>query len=77
MSNDDALKEDLLAGHEEFRRLHEEHLECERRLEALVGHQNLAQDDESEQKRIKLRKLAIKDRAEQILREHRSSGVPA
>jgi len=73
MTRDD-LKEELIATDDEFRRLHEEHQECERRLEALNGRTLLSQDDEMEEKRIKLHKLALKDRMEQIVRQHAAVG---
>lgn len=68
----DALKEELIASDDEFRRLHEEHQEYERRLEELNGKSLLSQEDEVEEKRIKLHKLALKDRMEAILREHQA-----
>jgi uncharacterized protein YdcH (DUF465 family) len=37
----------------------------------------LSQDDEIEEKRIKLHKLVLKDRMESILRSHRESRVSA
>lgn len=71
------LKEELLSTDEEFKKLHVEHQEYERRL-AEINHKSLlSQDDEIEEKKIKLHKLALKDRMEQILREHRESRVSA
>jgi len=74
MTRDD-LKEELIATDEEFRRLHEEHQECERRLETLNGRTLLSQDDEMEEKRIKVHKLTLKDRMEQIVRERSAGGL--
>lgn len=68
----DALKEEMIASDDEFRRLHEEHQEYERRLDELSHKSLLSQDDEVEEKRIKLHKLALKDRMESILREHQA-----
>jgi uncharacterized protein YdcH (DUF465 family) len=74
MQNRDALKEELIKTDEEFRRLFEEHREFERRLDE-IHHKSLpSQDDEIAEKQIKLHKLALKDRMEQILRE-RAAGV--
>ncbi len=74
MRNRDALKEELIKTDEEFRRLFEEHREFERRLDE-IHHKSLpSQDDEIAEKQIKLHKLALKDRMEQILRE-RAAGV--
>ncbi len=75
MSTRDALKEDLLATDEEFRRLHTEHQECERRLDELVQKSLLSQQDEIEEKRLKLHKLSLKDRMAEMLREHELAHV--
>jgi len=67
------LKEELLRSHDEFRRLHDEHHECESRLAELT-HKTLPDpEDEVEEKRLKIHKLALKDRMEEILREQRSA----
>jgi len=73
MPNLDDLKRDLLRTHETFRTLHEEHQECESRLAQL--HQNTlpSPEDEVEEKRLKIHKLELKDRMEEILREHRTA----
>lgn len=72
-----ALKEELLKTDDEFRRLHEEHQEYERRLAAINQKSLLSQEDEVEEKKIKLHKLMLKDHMEHILRAHRESGVSA
>lgn len=68
--SDDAVKEELLAQEGEFRKLYDEHQACESQLEELVGRPVLSPVDHSEAKRIKLHKLALKDRMESILRSH-------
>jgi uncharacterized protein len=77
MSSRDELKAELIQTDEQFRRLYEEHREYERRLSELNQKSLLSQDDEFEEKKIKLHKLVLKDRMEQILRAHRESRVPA
>ncbi|MES1245249.1 MAG: YdcH family protein [Acidobacteriota bacterium] len=77
MSNRDELKEELLQTDADFRRLYDEHQEYERRLHDLQHKSLLSQDDEAEEKRIKLHKLALKDQMEAILRTHRESRVSA
>ena len=78
MSNrDDLLKEELLRTDDEFRRLYEEHQEYERRLQELNHKSSFSQDDEIEEKKIKLHKLVLKDQMERILRTHRESRVSA
>lgn len=69
---DDAVKEELLAEQGEFRNLYEEHQACESQLEELVCRPVPSPTDHSEAKRIKLHKLALKDRMESILRSHAS-----
>jgi uncharacterized protein YdcH (DUF465 family) len=73
----DEIKEELIATDDEFRRLHEEHQACERRLAEINQKSLLSQDDEIEEKRIKLHKLNLKDHMEAILRLHREARVSA
>ena len=64
----DALVHELLETDGDFRRLYDEHQECERRLEELNNKTLLSQEDEIEEKTIKIHKLALKDRMEQMVR---------
>jgi uncharacterized protein YdcH (DUF465 family) len=75
MSTRDDLKAELIQTDEQFRRLYEEHREYERRLAELNQKTLLSQDDEVEEKKIKLHKLALKDRMEELLRSHREARV--
>jgi uncharacterized protein len=77
MSQYDDLKAELIVTDDEFRRLYEEHQASERRLQEINQKSLLSQDDEAEEKKIKLHKLALKDRMERILRTHRESRVSA
>jgi uncharacterized protein len=77
MSHYDDLKTELIQTDDDFRRLFEEHQEYERRLQAIHQKTLLSQDDEMEEKKIKLHKLVLKDRMEQMLRAHRESHVSA
>jgi uncharacterized protein YdcH (DUF465 family) len=77
MSERDDLREELIETDPEFRRLHEEHQESERRLHEINQKSLLSQEDEAEEKKIKLHKLALKDRMEGLLRAHRESRVAA
>jgi uncharacterized protein len=74
-NRDDLLKEELIRTDDEFRRLYEEHKEYERRLQELNHKSLLSQDDEAEEKKIKLHKLVLKDHMEEILRHHREARV--
>jgi uncharacterized protein YdcH (DUF465 family) len=66
----DALARELLETDGEFRRLYDDHQECERRLDELNAKSLLSQDDEIEEKKLKIHKLALKDRMEQLVRSH-------
>ncbi len=77
MQDLDALKDELLESHEDFRKLHHEHQECESRLSELAQRSLASQEDEVEEKRLKVRKLTLKDRMEAILRDARESRVSA
>ena len=77
MSQNESLKQELLDSDDEYRRLSEEHQNYERRLESLHGKSFFSEEDEQEEKRIKLQKLRLKDRMQIILRDHRETGVSA
>lgn len=76
-NRDDLLKEELLRSDDQFRRLYEEHQEYERRLQELSHKSMFSQEDEAEEKKIKLHKLVLKDQMEDILRHHREARVTA
>jgi uncharacterized protein YdcH (DUF465 family) len=77
MSQNDDLKAELIKTDDEFRRLYEEHQQYEMRLNEINQKSLLSQEDETEEKKIKLHKLTLKDHMEQILRAHRESRVSA
>jgi uncharacterized protein YdcH (DUF465 family) len=77
MPNAEALKQELIESNESFRRLHDEHRDCEQRLHAIAMKTLLSQEDEAEEKRIKIHKLALKDQMERMLRELRETQVSA
>ncbi|MBM3310198.1 MAG: DUF465 domain-containing protein [Candidatus Aminicenantes bacterium] len=63
------LKERLLAESAEFRKLFEEHQIQESRLAGLAAKPFLSPAEELEEKDIKKRKLALKDRMYLLMRE--------
>lgn len=71
----EALIQELLESDPAFRRLHDEHLDCKRRIEELNHRSLLSQDDEAEEKKIKLHKLALKDQMESALRQAAAARV--
>lgn len=77
MPNRDELKEELLQTDADFRRLYDEHQDYERRLHDLLEKPSPSAEDEGDEKRIKLHKLALKDQMEAILRTHQESRVSA
>jgi uncharacterized protein YdcH (DUF465 family) len=73
MPNLDDLKSELLQSDESYRGLHDQHQACEARLAELLHNTLPSPEDEVEEKRLKIQKLGLKDRMEEILREHRAA----
>jgi uncharacterized protein len=67
----DSVREQLLAGHGEFRRLAQEHSQYSQRLDSLIEKRYLTEDEKLEEVRLKKLKLRLKDQMELIVREHR------
>lgn len=65
----DPVREELLRNDDAFRSLFGEHQDCEHRLDAIRQKGLLSEEDEMEVKRIKLHKLSLKDRMENIVRQ--------
>jgi uncharacterized protein len=68
--NEQAIKELLLKDSPEFRRAHEDHQACENALDALRGRPHLSPAEADEEKELKKKKLALKDRMYQIMADH-------
>ena len=67
-----SVREQLLASHEEFRRLAQEHTQHSQRLQSLIEKRYLTEDEKLEEVRLKKLKLRLKDRMESIEQRHRS-----
>ena len=67
-----SVREQLLASHEEFRRLAQEHIQHSQRLESLIEKRYLTDDEKMEEVRLKKLKLRLKDQMELIEQRHRS-----
>ena len=64
-------RDQLLASHEEFRRLALEHTQYAQRLDSLTEKRYLTEDEKLEELRLKKLKLRLKDQMEVIERSYR------
>ena len=71
----DSVREQLLASHEEFRRLAQEHTQHCQRLHSLIEKRYLTEDEKLEEVRIKKVKLRLKDQMQMIEQEYQRSHV--
>ncbi len=65
----DSVHEQLLASHEEFRRLAQEHTQYSLRLNSLSDKTYLSEDEKVEEVRLKKLKLRLKDQMQTIEQE--------
>ena len=70
-----SVREQLLASHEEFRRLAQEHAQHSQRLDSLIEKHYLSEDEKLEEVRLKKLKLRIKDQMEMIEQQHRRDQI--
>jgi uncharacterized protein len=68
-------KDQLLASHDEFRRLALEHTQYAERLDSLTQKRYLTEDEKLEEVRLKKLKLRLKDQMESIERQFRQQQV--
>lgn len=66
----DSVREQLLASHDEFRRLAQEHAQYSQRLDSLTEKRYLSEDEKVEEVRLKKLKLRIKDQMELIAQKY-------
>jgi uncharacterized protein len=69
----DSVREQLLASHDEFRRLAQEHTQYSQRLSSLIEKRYLTEDEKVEEVRLKKLKLRVKDQMQMIEQEARRS----
>jgi uncharacterized protein len=67
----DSVREQLLASHDEFRRLAQEHNQYSQRLSSLIEKRYLTEEEKLEEVRIKKVKLRLKDQMQMIEQEYR------
>ncbi|MDP9266966.1 MAG: DUF465 domain-containing protein [Acidobacteriota bacterium] len=65
------LQDNLIANHDEFRRLAQEHKQYAQRLDSLIQKRYLSEDEKVEEVRLKKLKLRLKDQMEIIEQQHR------
>jgi len=65
------IKEYLLQENEEFKRIYEEHQECEQQLAELRTRLFLFEEDRFKEKELKKKKLRLKDEMFRMIEEYR------
>ncbi len=66
-----ALKELMIRENADFRKLYEDHQECEKRLEILQIKSFLSEEEKLEERELKKRKLGLKDKMYLMMAEFR------
>ena len=64
-------KDELIAGHDEFRRLAQEHSQYAQRLDSLIQKRFLSDEEKLEEVRLKKLKLRLKDQMELLEHQYR------
>jgi len=65
----EAVREQLMAGNEQYQRLREEHARYAHQLDALLSKAYLSEDEQAEEVRLKKLKLRAKDQMELLVRQ--------
>ena len=73
MSTETEIRGRLLLNNEEYQQLAANHDSLDTRLAKLASQHYLSENEQAEEKTLKKRKLQLKDRMEDILRNHRTS----
>lgn len=67
----EAIREQLMAGSEEFQRLREEHARYAYQLDQLAAKTYLSEQEQIEEVRLKKMKLRVKDQMEMLVQKAR------
>jgi uncharacterized protein len=68
----ETVREQLMVGNEEYRRLREEHARYKTQLNELSAKPHLSDEEQTEELRLKKLKLRIKDQMESLVRQAQS-----
>ena len=68
----EAIREQLMVGSEEYRRLREQHALYKSQLNALSTKSYLSEEEQTEEARLKKLKLRVKDQMEMLVRQAQS-----
>ena len=74
-TQDADLKAHLLATHEQFRTLAEQHAQLKKQIEAIESKPHVTGPDEIEEQRLKKFKLRVKDQMNEIMAQYRHASV--
>ena len=69
----EAIREQLMANNEEYRRLRDEHTRYAAQLEQLSSKTYLTEQEQLEEVRLKKLKLRVKDQMEKLVQQARTS----
>ena len=65
----EAVREQLMVGNEQYRRLREEHARYKTQLNELSAKSHLSDEEQAEEVRLKKLKLRVKDQMELLVRQ--------
>ena len=70
MENREDISQILYEQNQEYRSLYEQHRSLENRLKELSSHLYLSDSEKVEEVTLKKKKLALKDRMQELLKQH-------
>ncbi|MDI6698771.1 MAG: DUF465 domain-containing protein [Candidatus Saccharicenans sp.] len=68
---EEKIKEILLKNNENFRKIHQEHQQCEQSLDQLRSKSFLTEEERLQEKMLKKKKLKLKDEMYRMILEYR------